>query len=161
MSNQSSHWPKATALALEAFHHPSSYDHPPFPVKPVTLVSQSTPQYISKPSPLLHIAWRIFHALLSLHSQFKIPKTIKIPGPLQFAGFVPTFEILLIRLLTGHLSAFLQFLYFLISWCIKSVALPLFDCVALKKLFNFSNCSFLICKLWLITLTTSYLCWEN
>lgn len=30
-------------------------------------------------------------------------KTIKIPGPLQFAGFVPTFEFLLILLLTGHL----------------------------------------------------------
>lgn len=101
MSNQCSHWPKATALAVEAFHHPLSCDYPPFSVKPVTL-SPGTPQYISILSPFPILPGGLF-TLLSLHSQFKISKTIKIPGSLQFAGLVTTFEFLLILLLTGHL----------------------------------------------------------
>lgn len=117
MSNQSSHWPKATALTLEAFHHPSSYDPPPLSSQTSDSVSQAHLSTFpnSAPSPILPEGF--FYALLFLHSQFKESETIKIPVPLQFAGFVPTFEFLLILLLTGHLLFFSSYIFF-ISWCI-------------------------------------------
>lgn len=111
-------WAKGNCLDTRGLSSPLKQAMTPIFQSNQGLCLPGSPQYISKTSPRPHIAWRIFYVLLSLHSQFKTSKTIKIPGPLQFAGFVPTFEFLLILLLTGHLLFCSSYIFFFILWCV-------------------------------------------
>lgn len=75
---------------------------PPLPGHTGESVPQGSPRSArAQPSPRTACGARL--SLLSQHSQFRVPETTKIPGPLRFAGFVPTFEFLLTLLFLGHL----------------------------------------------------------
>lgn len=88
-------------------------------IQGVLQTNPTWPPYLTPPLPgltrdipaLSRLPWRVFYLLVSLYSQFSL-QTINIPGPIQFAGIMPTFEFLSTLLFIRHLL--------FVSFCIFS-----------------------------------------